>query len=104
VRELTALADRIRADLTRLGDVDTLAGLVAEASNLERAARGEMDAVEALPAQSECERSAVALERDGALERLQDAWAELDRAEARANAARRCGNVHAFGRRGGVEA
>jgi hypothetical protein len=71
VRELASLADRIRGDLTQLGDVEALALVLAQASDLERAARGEMDAAQSLRAQGERERASAARERDEAVGALQ---------------------------------
>jgi hypothetical protein len=51
VTELAGLADRIRGDLAQLGDVGTLAGAIKDASELERAARSEMEAAQAAPSQ-----------------------------------------------------
>jgi hypothetical protein len=63
-----------------------LAQLSAEA-DLERAARGEMEAAHTVRAQCERDRTSVARERDEALDALQAAQTERNRAEARARAA-----------------
>ena len=65
--DLAALADRIRADVARLGDVEALARAVKDASELERAARSEMEAAQTVRAHAERAHAAAARERDDAV-------------------------------------
>jgi len=87
VAELIALTERIHTDLAQLADVDALADTLAKATEIERAARGELEAAQSFRSHAERELDRANHERDDAITALRIAEQTAHDADERARTA-----------------